>query len=211
VTRKHDINWPHVVATAICLAMLGAIALAITSYEPRPFSPQESAASHARNLANCGSGMFGVSQDEAQCPRFDALSLRREPCFGPGCDAFELTLHADGRAQLEVTLPEAQAGRFEAHVSGAEFQQLANLVASLQLDRRGNYLPQSDVSGYRLRAGCGGQWPVDANIGGNPGDIEAVARCLIDVKERADWLEETPERGDAIRIDAKDQASPASD
>jgi hypothetical protein len=188
------INWPHVVATAICLAMLGAGALYFSTYRPKPFSEQELAASQARNLANCGAGMFDVPAQAPNCPRFDAISLRRKPCTGPGCEGFELTLYADGRAVLEGEGPDQLSGRFHAHVASGEFRELANFIATFRLERRGSYdAPPPDVADELVRAGCNGDWAFAVNDGGRPGEMEAISRCLLDVKRRADWSLDTPE------------------
>jgi len=69
----------------------------------------------------------------------------------------------------------------------------------LKLDRRGSVATQTDVGGDRLRAGCGGQWTVDATRGGAAGEVEGVAACLLDVKQRADWNDVAP-AADAVPV-----------
>jgi hypothetical protein len=182
------INWPHVIATACCLALLGAGAIYFTTYQVKPFSEIELAASRARTLDNCGAGMFDVVPQATQCPRFDAIVLQQPPCAGPDCEAFVLSLHADGRAVLDVTAPAADAGRYTARIGAGEYRELANFIASFKLDRLGGFDPApSEAAAPVVRAGCDGNWTVDVNHGGTPGEVEAIDRCLRDVKRRADW------------------------
>lgn len=191
------ISWPHVVATALSLAFLGIGALYMTTYTPKPFSEQERAASQARVLANCGAGMFDVVPHAARCPRFDAIELQLQPCV-PDCEAFQLGLHADGRAVLDVASPASERGRYTASIGSAHFRELGNLVASLKLEHRGGYdPPPTNESTYVVRAGCDGEWTTTANYGGAPGEIEAVTRCLLEVKQRADWSLESDARRQA--------------
>jgi hypothetical protein len=183
------IDWARVVATSGCLALVAAGALYFSTYAPKPMSALEQASSRARSLANCGAGMFDVVPHEARCPRYDAIALESSAggCL-PACDAWTLTLHADGKAVLDVRAPEADRGHYEASVSDYEFRELSNLLASLELERVGHLVPPPpDAGSYALRGGCGGTWAFSANLGGAPGETEAVAQCLVAVKQRADW------------------------
>jgi hypothetical protein len=194
--RLADVDWARVVATSACIALLAAGALYFSTFAPKPLSAQERASARARSLANCGAGMFDVAPRAAQCPRYDAIALdSAEAGCTPDCDAYTLTLHADGRAVLDVRAPEAGRGRYEASVSDYEFRELSNLLASLELERRGHLLPPADDAGpYALRGGCKGTWSFRANLGGAAGETEAMARCLADVKRRADWSLVVPRR-----------------
>ncbi|MGH8030719.1 MAG: hypothetical protein ACREO3_12390, partial [Arenimonas sp.] len=111
-----SIDWANVIATAACLALLGGGALYFSTYRPKPMTAQEAAASRVRNLANCGAGMFDVVPHDAACPRFDAIALDSSGCW-PDCDSYLMTLHADGRAVLDVTGPESERGHYTARVS----------------------------------------------------------------------------------------------
>lgn len=187
--RLAAVDWARVLATSACLALAGAGALYFSTYAPKPFSAQERASSRARSLAGCGAGMFDVVPHDARCPRFEAIALDIDNtgCL-PACDAYTLTLHADGKAVLEVRAPEAERGRYEASVGGYEYKELSNLLASLELDRVGHLVPPSpDAVGFELRGGCGGTWSFRANLGAAPGETQAMAQCLAGVKRRADW------------------------
>lgn len=190
------VDWARVVATTGCLALAGAGALYFSTYAPKPLSEPEQASSRARSLANCGAGMFDVVPHDARCPRFDAIALdTSEAGCMPACAAYTLTLHADGKAVLEVRAPEAERGHFEASISDYEFRELANVLALLDLDRRGHFVPpQPDVDSFALRGGCGGKWSFNANLGGAAGETEAVAKCLAAVKQRADWSLVVPKK-----------------
>jgi hypothetical protein len=190
------VDWARVVATTGCLALAGAGALYFSTYAPKPLSAQEQATSRARSLANCGAGMFDVVPHDAHCPRFDAIALdSNEGGCMPACNAYTLTLHANGEAVLEVRAPEAERGRYEASISDYEFRELANVLASLDLGRRGHLVPAPpDVDAHELRGGCGGKWSFSANLGGAPGETEAVAQCLAAVRKRADWSLVVPEK-----------------
>jgi hypothetical protein len=195
-TRLAAVDWARVAATSACLALAGAAALYFSTYAPKPPGAKEQAASRARSLANCGAGMFDVATHDAACPRFDAIAL--ESSAGgcqPACEAYTLTLHADGRAVLEVRAPESERGRYEASVGAQEYRELSNLLASLELERRGHLVPAApDAGEYALRGGCGGAWSFNANLGGAPGETEAMAQCLVAVKRRADWSLVVPKR-----------------
>ena len=181
------LDWPNIAATTFCLTILVVGALYFSTYMPRPFSEVETSASRTRSLANCGAGMFDVVPHAPSCPTFEAIVLESTPC-GPECEAYTLTLQADGKAVLEVDAPASERGRFVASVGSAQYRELANVLALLELDRRGDLVPPSaGAPGFVLRAGCGGQWPVEANHGSVAGEAEAVQRCLVDVKDRADW------------------------
>jgi hypothetical protein len=178
----------------VVLVLLGVAALYFSTYEPKPFSEQELASSRAHNLTRCGAGMFDVVPQAPQCPRFDAIALDVNACHDPDCEAFQLTLHADGRAVLDVARPAGDAGRQRAHVSAGEFRELGNLVASLQFDLHGDLArPDPDAPSSRLRAGCEGNWLFEVDRGARPGEIEAVNACLLDFKRRADWSNEAAE------------------
>jgi hypothetical protein len=194
--RIADIDWARVVATSGCLALVGAGALYFSAYAPKPLGAQAQASSRARSLANCGAGMFDVVSHDARCPRFDAIALESSEggCL-PACNAYTLTLHADGKAVLDVRAPEAERGRYEASVSDYEFRELSNLLAALELERVGHLVPSPpDAGSYALRGGCGGTWSFSANLGGAPGETEAMAQCLAAVKQRADWSLVVPEK-----------------
>jgi hypothetical protein len=194
--RLANVDWARVVGTSGCLALLGAGALYFSTYAPKPLSAQEQASSRARSLANCGAGMFDVVPHDARCPRFDAIALETSEggCL-PACAAYTLTLHADGKAVLEVRAPEAERGRYEASVSDYEFRELSNLLAALELERVGHLVPAPpDAGSYALRGGCGGTWSFSANLGGAPGETEQMAQCLVAVKQRADWSLVVPKK-----------------
>lgn len=162
------------------------IALLMHSFEPKPLSENQMAASKQRYLANCGEGMFDVSPQAADCPAFDALVLESWPC--PGCEPYILTLHADGRARLDETPFADDSPLLQAHIGSAEFRRLANLVAALQFDRLGGYVePPADAGNTVIRAGCDGQWSFAVNHGASEDDVAGVARCLHALKQRADW------------------------
>jgi hypothetical protein len=181
------LGWPNIAATSFCLTFLVVGALYFSTYMPKPFSETEQTSSRTRSLANCGAGMFDVVPHAPQCPAFEAIALESTPC-GPDCEAYTLTLQADGKAVLEVDAPASERGRFVASVGSAQYRELANVLALLELDRRGELVePAPGAPGFVLRAGCGGQWPVEANHGSVPGEAEAIQRCLVDVKNRADW------------------------
>ena len=100
-----------------------------------------------------------------------------------------MTLHANGRAEIDVFAPEKERGRFYASVSKAEFRELSNLIALLRLDRRGGLVPTppGEAATPIVRAGCKDEWSVEANAGGAAGEVEGVAQCLVDFRNRADW------------------------
>jgi hypothetical protein len=199
------IDWPRIVATSVCLLLAGAGALYFSTYEPKPFSAQELAASRVRNLANCGAGMFDVVPHAATCPRFAAIGMEVgdagcAPGVSQACEAFTLTLNADGKAELVVRAPAKERGRYEASISSYEFRELSNLFASLALDRRGHVLPSPpDGEQHVVRAGCGEGWTIAANDSSRAGDIAAMERCLLGVKRRADWSLVRP--SDAVTVD----------
>lgn len=159
----------------------------VHSFEPRPLSEQQMASSKRKYLANCGEGMFDVAPQSVTCPVFDVIEFESWPCAD--CDAFVLTLHADGRASLSVAAPgNKESPRLQADVGEPEFRRLANVVAAMQFDRLGDLVdPLPDAGNEVIRAGCGGQWSFGINQGGSAGEAEAVARCFHAVKQRADW------------------------
>jgi hypothetical protein len=201
VNSQRSINWSHVAANTVVLVLLGVAALYFSTYAPKPFSEQELAVSRAHNLTRCGAGMFDVVPHAPQCPKFDAIALDVD-CGLRDCEPFRLTLHADGRAVLEPPVPRPDVPRQRARISAGEYRELANLVASLQLDLHGD-LPHRgpDAPSNRLRAGCDGNWLFEVDRGQRPGDVEAVNACLLDFKRRADWSNEAAE---ATAVDEAD-------
>ena len=184
-----ELEWANIGAAVFCLAFFVATALYFSSYRAKPMNEREVAASRARAFANCGAGMFDVVPHDHACPRFDAIGMEVQPCQ-PECDAWALTLHADGRAVLDVVAPEADRGRHTARVGAAEYRELANLVALLRLDTQGQVVPpQADAAMVpTVRGGCGGRWSSVGNESSKPGELLRAQQCLVAFKERADWL-----------------------
>lgn len=169
------------------MAGFGLFALWINSYVPAPPTERDIAATRALSLANCGAGLFDVATHDSICPAYDMISLEATPCLGT-CESFALTLHADGKAELVGDAPDKSSGNFEANISPAEFRQISNLVASLQLDLRGGYSPPPvDASDTVLKAGCRGQWTIHANYAGERGEFPSLVKCLQDIRNQADW------------------------
>ena len=173
------IRWPEVIASAVCVAGLCLVALYFHSYEPKAFSAADEAASRRRALANCGYGMFDVEPHGTQCAAFDAISIQT-----PG---YTMTIRNQGPAELRVVGPAQERGRFEATIPKSEFRRLANLLAMLALDRRGNLAPPAEGGDATLRAGCGGTWSVHANQGGEDHEVPGFAMCLDEVKTTTSW------------------------
>jgi hypothetical protein len=182
-----DIRWPEVVASALCVVGLVMAGLYFHSYEPEASTPAEKDAARARAVANCGYSMYDIAPQALQCAKFDTIALVQQPCL-PECPDYTLTLHADGKAQLVVAAPADERGTFEGRVGGDDFRRLANLLGALALDRRGHLVPSAPGTGSTIvRAGCGGAWRVDANLGGEDDEVPGVARCLVEVKDDIDW------------------------
>lgn len=181
------IRWPQVIAASLVIVGAAGVALMVHSFEPKPLSENQMAASKRKFLANCGEGMFDVSPQSVVCPTFDAIAFESWPCTG--CDAYVLTLRADGMATLQEGVPVAGVSpTLEADVGQGEFRRLANLVAAMQFDRLGGYVePPLHSANEVIKAGCGGAWSFRINQGGSEGEAAAVARCFHAVKQRADW------------------------
>jgi hypothetical protein len=195
MTFPRDFDWGNVAAAVTVLTLFGAGALYFSAYRPKPFTEQERAAMKARSLANCGAGMYDVVPHDGTCPRFDAIRMQ--------VDAYELTLHADGRAVLDTAWRQEEPDRFSARIGAERFRELSNMLALLRLDRRGHTLPATPGTGrVTVMAGCGGAWSSTGNVGGAPGEIEAVEACLHEFREQADWLKRAPtvvDDGDGAR------------
>lgn len=182
-----NIRWPHVVAGSLVIAGAALVGLLVHSFEPEPLSERQRAASKQKYLANCGDGMFDVAPQSVMCPVFDTIAFESWPCAG--CDAYVLTLRADGRATLSEGAPgEIGSPELAADVGEAEFRRLANLVAAMQFDRLGGFVaPAPDAGNQVIKAGCNGDWSFSVNQGGSEGEAAAIARCLHAVKQTADW------------------------
>jgi hypothetical protein len=201
-----ELEWANIGAAAFCLAFFAASALYFSTYRAKPMSEPEIAASRARAFVNCGAGMFDVVPHDHACPRFDAIGMEVQPCQ-PECDAWALTLHADGRAVLDVAAPEPERGRYTARVGSHEYRELSNLVALLRLDTQGHVVPAPPGAEMvpTVRGGCGGRWSSVGNQASKPGELLRAQQCLVAYKDRADWLKRGGKRALA------DDAAPAPD
>jgi hypothetical protein len=182
------IRWPEVIASAVVFVGLVLVGLYFHSYEPKGFSAAEVAAAQKKALVNCGYSMFDVEPKSIKCPAFDTIRVEVEPCFGPDCPGYSMTLHANGKAELEVSLPAEEQGTYEGSIDAPDFRRLSNLLATLALDRRGGFsTPPPDVGVTIVRAGCRGEWAVVANHGGEADEVPGYARCLADMKSSISW------------------------
>ena len=183
-----DIRWPEVIASALVVVGLGVVGLYFHSYEPKAFSPEHAEASRRKALVNCGYSMFDVDPHAMQCKAFDTIAIDSTPCWGPGCQGYTMTLHADGKAELVGIAPDKVVGTFKGHIGDKDFRRLANLIALHALDRRGSLGPlQPDPGAIRIRAGSRGTWHVDANLGGEAGEIEGLGVCLEQLRNDISW------------------------
>jgi hypothetical protein len=183
-----EIRWPEVIATALCIVGLGVVGLYFHAYEPKAFSQAESDAMRRKALVNCGYSMFDVDPQAMQCKAFDTLAVQVSPCWGPQCGGYTMTLHANGDAQLLEPAPDYARGTYVGDVDKADFRRLANLVALHALDRRGSLDGHPSAGGdVVVRAGCGGDWKVTANLGGEAGEIEGLGVCFAQLKQGISW------------------------
>lgn len=183
-----EVRWPEVLASALCVVGLGVVGLYFHSFEPKALSPELAEASRRKALVNCGYSMFDVDPQAMQCKAFDRIAIDSTPCWGPECQDYAMTLHANGDAELVGTAPDKAQGTFKGSIGDKDFRRLANLIALHALDRRGSVgATAPDAGDIRIRAGCGGTWHVDANLGGEAGEIDGLGVCLEQVRNDISW------------------------
>ena len=74
------INWSHVAANTLVLALFGVFALYFSTYQPHPFTEQERAASRAHNIA--APQYFSCFPIKSECDQFVAFARGQKYSVG---------------------------------------------------------------------------------------------------------------------------------